>query len=167
MRLTAFDLGFFFRQQFHQHFASYVVLGFGDQFLEVSQVFPVNELIYDEHIYGEPLLARSSRAEWPPRWGAWGRVRAGVIWRNIAEASNDVRLQAHHIRFACAVLFCSLSEFATDQIGTRAGLRLMTEADIATLGIQNTHRSQREPPRGSVETHLWREPIDAEKSWSS
>jgi hypothetical protein len=30
--------------------------------------------------------------------------------------SNDVRLQANHIRFACAVLFCSLSEMSA--IGT-------------------------------------------------
>jgi hypothetical protein len=32
-------------------FASYVVLGFGDQLLEVSQVFPANELIHDEHVH--------------------------------------------------------------------------------------------------------------------
>jgi hypothetical protein len=73
--------------------------------------------------------------------------------KNVAEASNDVRLQAHHIRFAGAVLFCSLSEFATDQIGIRVG-SLNDRADIAT-------------PKARTVTlrHPWREPIDAGKSW--
>jgi hypothetical protein len=55
-----------------------------------------------------------------PALGGLGLICAGSIWRkNAAGATGDVRLQAHHIRFACAVLFCSLSEFATDQIDIR------------------------------------------------
>jgi hypothetical protein len=42
--------------------------------------------------------------KWPRRWGAWGRVCAGVIWRkNVAEASNDVRLEP--ITFDLLALF--------------------------------------------------------------
>jgi hypothetical protein len=38
-------------------------------------------------------------------------------------------MQADHIRFSSAVLFCSFLDFPTDRIGIRAGL---TEPDIAT-----------------------------------
>jgi hypothetical protein len=39
-----------------------------------------------------------------PALGAWGRVCAGVIWRkNVAEASNDVRLEP--ITFDLLALF--------------------------------------------------------------
>jgi hypothetical protein len=90
----------------------------------------------------------------PGAGGLWGRGRAGVIWRNIAEAANDVRLEPITFDLLALFYFAHFPNLPQIKSVTRAGLRLMTEADIATLGIQNTHRSRREPPRGSVETHL-------------